>query len=116
MIENVLASRYASPEMIEVWDPASKVRLERELWVTVMEIQRDLGLSIPEDVSVVGFDNIELSSFVSPRLTTIAQPIEEMGNLAVELLHSMITGKEKSRTDILLPFTLIERESTAQLR
>ncbi|HPK64883.1 MAG TPA: LacI family DNA-binding transcriptional regulator [Sphaerochaeta sp.] len=87
-----------------------------ELAIGAIRYFQDRGLKIPEDLSVVGFDNIELASFVSPRLTTIAQPIEEMGNLAVELLHSMITDKEKSRTDILLPFTLIERESTAQLR
>ncbi len=48
MIENVLASRYASPEMVELWSPVTKVRLERELWVTVMEVQQDLGLPFPE--------------------------------------------------------------------
>ncbi|NLZ77580.1 MAG: LacI family transcriptional regulator [Spirochaetales bacterium] len=87
-----------------------------ELAIGAIRYFQDRGLRIPEDLSVVGFDDIELASFVSPRLTTIAQPIEEMGNLAVELLHSMITDKETSSGDILLPFTLIERESTAQLR
>jgi len=87
-----------------------------ELAIGAIRHFQDQGLKIPEDISVVGFDNIELSSFITPRLTTIAQPIEEMGNLAVELLHSMITGEEKPSADILLPFTLIERESTAHLR
>lgn len=50
MIENVLAARYASPQMIEVWDPATKVRLERELWLAVLEAQIDLGLEVDRSV------------------------------------------------------------------
>lgn len=50
MIENVLASRYASPEMVDTWDPITKVKLERELWLTVLEAQRDLGLEVGEGV------------------------------------------------------------------
>ncbi|MFP5333587.1 MAG: adenylosuccinate lyase, partial [Acidimicrobiia bacterium] len=44
---NVLAVRYASPEMRRVWSPQSKVVLERRLWLTVLEAQSDLGLDIP---------------------------------------------------------------------
>src|SRR5690606_37281770 len=65
MIENVLASRYASPEIVEIWDPATKVKLERRLWVTVMEAQKELGVAIPdgavEDYRGV-IDQVDLAS------------------------------------------------------
>ncbi len=49
MIPNVLAERYASPAIRDIWSPEGKVRLERELWIAVMKAQRDLGLDIPEE-------------------------------------------------------------------
>lgn len=65
MIENVLAGRYASPEMVEVWDPVTKVKLERELWVTVLEVQRELGLDV-DDGAVAAYravvDQVDLES------------------------------------------------------
>jgi len=74
----------------------------------------DHNLSVPGDVSVVGFDNIELSSFSVPRLTTICQPLVEMGQMAVALLHSLITSKNGLPVSIALPFTFVQRDSTAQ--
>ena len=50
MIPDVLAARYASPEMVEVWSPASKVVLERRLWLAVLKAQRDLGVDVPAGV------------------------------------------------------------------
>ncbi len=49
-LPNVLAARYASDAMVQIWSPANKVRLERELWIAVMEAQRDLGVDIPDGV------------------------------------------------------------------
>ena len=48
MIPDVLATRYASAAMREIWSPEAKVRLERELWLAVLEAQRDLGLDVAE--------------------------------------------------------------------
>ncbi len=48
-VPNVLAARYASSEMVDVWSAAAKVRLERQLWIAVMRAQRDLGIDVPED-------------------------------------------------------------------
>lgn len=50
LLPNVLAERYASPEMAALWSPRGKVRLEREFWVAVLKAQRDLGLSLPDGV------------------------------------------------------------------
>ncbi|MGD9926600.1 MAG: LacI family DNA-binding transcriptional regulator [Sphaerochaeta sp.] len=87
-----------------------------ELALGAMRMLADRGMRVPDDVSVVGFDNIELASFSLPRLTTIAQPMVEMGQTAVALLHSLITSKNRFPLSISLPFTFIVRESTAQLQ
>ena len=75
-----------------------------------------MGLSVPDDVSVVGFDDIEISSFTIPSLTTIRQPVTEMGQTSVALLHSLIASKNRMNVNIALPFTFVKRESTAEPR
>ncbi|WP_189114990.1 adenylosuccinate lyase [Pilimelia terevasa] len=49
-VPNVLASRYASAELVELWSPAEKVRMERRLWLAVLRAQRDLGVAVPDGV------------------------------------------------------------------
>lgn len=75
----------------------------------------DLGKRIPEDYSVVGYDDVEMCEYVTPRLTTIAQPIEELGEAAAQLLMKRIKEPDKEAEDISLPVTLIERHSTRVL-
>ncbi|MDY0304415.1 MAG: LacI family DNA-binding transcriptional regulator [Sphaerochaeta sp.] len=86
-----------------------------ELALGAIRALADRGLSVPDDVSVVGFDDIELASYSVPRLTTIRQPIPEMGQMAVALLYSLLTGSSRTPLSISLPTTFIERESTARL-
>ena len=52
VIADVLAARYASPEMATLWSPEHKVRLERRLWLAVLRAQRDLGVDVPVDTIV----------------------------------------------------------------
>jgi len=76
-----------------------------------MEAVKQLGLRIPEDVSVVGFDNSSISMYTSPALTTVEIPRADIGKAAVEMLHHMIN--EKSVPDkIYFETKLIERESS----
>lgn len=82
----------------------------------VISILTKLGYKVPDDVQVVGFDNIELSAVLIPRLTTIAQPIEEMGVRAVESLLKLIEKKELEDLHQLIPVRLIERDSTRKLK
>ena len=49
-VPNVLATRYASPELREIWSPAHKIVLERRLWIAVLTAQRDLGVHVPDGV------------------------------------------------------------------
>jgi len=78
----------------------------------VISVLQRLGYSIPEDVQVIGYDNIQLSEIVIPRLTTIAQPIMDMGSRTVENLFTLIDKKELDSLHQTLPVTLVEREST----
>ena len=74
------------------------------------------GLSVPGDVSVIGLDNIPLCDVVSPPLTTIAQPFDEMAKEGISLLLKLIEGKKIRKTTIVLQPELVIRNSTAPLR
>ena len=69
------------------------------------------GLKIPNDISIIGIDNIEITEYFRPSLTTVHVPKEELGRFAVKLLIDRINGGHKINTLIKLPFKLIERES-----
>ena len=75
---------------------------------------RDMGRSVPDDVSVVGIDDITLAGLLYPPLTTVRQPIEELSEAAVDLLVKRIEGREAgpSRHIVFEP-QLVVRESTA---
>ncbi|HEX2154764.1 MAG TPA: adenylosuccinate lyase [Acidimicrobiia bacterium] len=101
MIENVLAGRYASPEMVALWDPANKVRLERELWVTILEAQRGLGLVV-DDAAVEAYqsvtDQVDLGS-VTERERILRHDVkarlEEFNALAGhEAVHLGMTSRD----------------------
>lgn len=83
-------------------------------WMAISCIQTltARGYRIPEDISVIGFDNISLSEIVTPKLTTINVPKERMGALAVDRLHDIITGTAKERVKISVLTNLVIREST----
>jgi len=77
-----------------------------------MHVARTLGLAIPRDVSIVGFDNIPESALIEPPLTTIDQSIQEMGRRAVELLIAVVEGETGLTQQVTLPTRLIVRQST----
>jgi DNA-binding LacI/PurR family transcriptional regulator len=81
--------------------------------VGVYDAAARLGLRVPQDVSVVGFDDIPEASWVSPPLTTVRQPIAELGAAAVRMLLRMPAGGEVPPPRIELVTRLIERGSTA---
>lgn len=101
MIENVLAARYASPEMRQIWDPAHKVRLERELWITVLDEQCRLGLQVENGVidryrAVV--DQVDLDSIERRERELrhdVKARIEEFNALAGhEAIHLGLTSRD----------------------
>lgn len=78
----------------------------------MLELQRQ-GLSVPNDLSVAGFDDIGLARHMAPQLTTVHQPRDELGRIAAETLLEMIAGQPPARRDRVLPVTLEMRGSTA---
>ena len=74
------------------------------------------GYKVPDDISVIGFDNIPISEITVPRLTTINVPKERLGALAVTRLDDIITGRAKERTKISILTNLVVRESTAKAK
>lgn len=98
---NVLASRYASPAIVEVWSPEHKIVLERQLWIAVMKAQRDLGIDTPDGVieaheAVV--DQVDLASIAARERVTrhdVKARIEEFAALAgSEHIHKGMTSRD----------------------
>jgi len=75
----------------------------------------DLGLTVPRDVSIMGFDNHELAQVTYPALTTIEQPCQELGITAAERIIALIEGNECENLRTIMPCKLIIRESTGRL-
>jgi len=82
---------------------------------TVRALQ-DFGLRVPEDVSVIGFDDISAASFSNPRLTTIRQPLSNMGRIAAQSVLNRIHQSEEFRKEVTVEPELVVRESTVGAR
>lgn len=79
--------------------------------IGAMRALTDQGLRVPEDVSVMGFDGLQLGSYIVPQLSTVRQSVQEMARLSVEMLLTQIRDGANAR-HIFVPFTLWQREST----
>jgi LacI family transcriptional regulator len=75
----------------------------------------EAGCSVPSDLAVVGYDDLELSHFTNPPLTTIAQPKTEIGAQAVDLLVDRMSRKDRPPSRVVLPPELIVRRSTQSI-
>jgi LacI family sucrose operon transcriptional repressor len=76
----------------------------------VLQVCRRLNISVPEQMKVVGFDDVNIATLTAPQLTTIRQPIEEMTEITMNLLQDAIMGKMIPKRTVL-PVELIQRES-----
>ena len=77
----------------------------------VMSALAARGIDVPGQVAVCGFDDIPVARHLRPQLTTVRQPIQELGATAFEILHSMISNGEPASREVVLPTRLILRES-----
>jgi LacI family transcriptional regulator len=80
--------------------------------IGAMRALEDLGFRVPADVSVIGFDDIKLAAFINPRLTTIRQPLSNMGRIAAQCVLNRLHGLERFRDQITVEPELVVREST----
>jgi LacI family transcriptional regulator len=82
--------------------------------IGVLEGARSLNLRVPQDLSVVGFDDIRLARYAEPALTTVRQDFATLGRRASQMLLDLVEGRDTA-APILLRTELVERESTASL-
>lgn len=97
--------------------PTAVLAVSDAIAAGIMQAARQAGLKVPQQLSVVGFDDMPIASRVSPPLTTVAQDVTEKGRIAVDVLVSAIEsnlrGKAAAATSIVLPTHLVVRKSTA---
>ena len=94
--------------------PSAIVAMSDLIAIGALEEALEQGLSLPSDLSVVGFDDIPQAGWVRPALTTVRQPAHEKGRMAASLLLGLVTSSEPAR-HITLPTELVMRDSVAPL-
>lgn len=106
----------AAKKMLMLKNPPTAIFSQSDgMAIGAMKAIEEEGLKVPEDFSIIGFDDVEASRYVKPALTTIAQNKEKMGSSASELLIKMIEEDNKNIKPIILPVELIKRESCKQI-
>jgi LacI family transcriptional regulator len=93
--------------------PTAIFAFNDNLAIGAMKAARARGIRVPEDLSVVGFDDTVEASVVTPGLTTVRQPLAEMGRMAVSLLLRLVEGQRIEAMRVELATKLVVRDSTA---
>ena len=113
-LEEVLRIFWENPEKeqnVAIFDVISDIGA-----IECLKKLQEHGVKIPEDIGVIGFDDIYVASKITPSLTTVSQPKYEMGEIAFDALHEMIRMHTTTAENIILPCKYIERESTRNIR
>ncbi len=109
----VLGGRRAANTLLDLPDPPTAIfAFNDNLAIGVLQAARVRGVQIPGDLSVVGFDDVEHASIVTPAVTTIRQPLAEMGRTAVNLLMRLLERQRFETLHVELATRLVVRQST----
>jgi len=103
----------AMDKLLALDDPPTAVFCYNDM--TALGVLRSMhihGVRVPEDISIVGFDDLFIASYTQPQLTTVRQPMRKMGRMAMESLLKLMSG-QTSAESVKVPAELIVRESTA---
>jgi LacI family transcriptional regulator len=104
----------AAMELLNGSDPPTAIfALNDVLAFGVLRAAHELAVAVPSQLSVVGFDDLEPASLVTPALTTVRQPLARIGGVAADLLLRWIDGENPTAMHIELPVELVQRGSTA---
>lgn len=87
-----------------------------QMAIGAIEAVHEHGLQVPEDISIVGYDDIDMVKYITPKLTTVRQDTDEIGEVAAELLIEQMTAKERLTERRVIPVKLIERSSCAPVK
>jgi LacI family transcriptional regulator len=111
------SSYEAGLKLLSVSEPPTAIfATSDEIAFGLYRAARELGLRIPEDVSIIGFDDVTQASHSNPPLTTVRQPLREMGAAAAQLLSDLARKQTPSQPHPCFPTSLIVRQSTASPR
>jgi LacI family transcriptional regulator len=91
--------------------PDALVCANDELALSTMKALEHAGVKVPDDIAIVGWDDVMTARYVSPGLTTVRQPLFELGRVAAATLHERITGAPASPEPRILPTELVLRSS-----
>jgi LacI family transcriptional regulator len=106
--------RAAAQALLELTEPPTAIfAFNDNLAIGAIQAAREGGLHVPEDLSVVGFDDVEHATIVTPALTTVRQPLAEMGRTGVSLLMRLVERQRFETLRVELGTRLVVRESTA---
>jgi LacI family transcriptional regulator len=107
----------AAASLLDLRNPPTAIfAFNDNIAIGTMRAARERGLRIPDDLSIVGFDDVEHATIVTPKLTTVRQPLAEMGRTAVSLLMRLVERQRIETLRIELATRLVVRESTAPPR
>jgi LacI family transcriptional regulator len=107
----------AAEQLLALGEPPTAIFCFNDnMAVGAMQTARARGVGIPEDLSIVGFDDLEEAEIVTPALTTIRQPLAEMGRIAVSLLMRLLDNQRLEALHVELGTRLVVRDSTAPPR
>lgn len=93
--------------------PTAIFCMNDEMAIGAMKGLKSKGLKLPEDISITGFDDLEVSRYCDPPLTTVSQPAEKLGEKSAELLFQLIDEQQPTQTEFVLPIEFVIRQSTA---
>lgn len=112
---DAIESQRAAHEILSKTDRPSAIFAANDLSaIEVIKAAEELGLSVPLDLSVIGFDNIPESALFRIPVSTIAQPLGDMGSIAMEMLLNIMAGLDVE-TQVVVPVELVKRKSCAPL-
>ena len=92
--------------------PSAVIVYNDMMAIGALQAVHSLGLRVPDDISIVGFDNIPMAAHTNPPLTTVAPPTYQMGRLAVSVLNQVRQGKVAQHGYALLECSMIVRDSS----
>jgi LacI family transcriptional regulator len=113
-IPEIPPGRAAAEQLLDLPEPPTAIfAFNDNIAIGAIQAARARGIRVPEDLSVVGFDDVESAMIVTPALTTVRQPLAEMGRTAVSLLNRLLERQRFETLHLELATRLVVRESTA---
>ena len=108
------ASRELAHELLSQVDRPTAIFAANDLSaIAVLSVAHDLGIAVPAELSVIGFDDIPEASRHVPALSTVRQPMQRLGEVATRLLLALMNGETPEQTHVRLPTRLVPRATTA---